>query len=106
MDSDRSQERTGTSPELNLDILTRDKDMATVDRQIDDISAMTKGKKESSTVHFIEAALLSLLTHRLTLCSGSAEAAQGGLRACSELLSELKAVRSEHQNGKGKPSMC
>lgn len=36
----------------------------------------------------------------------SAQAAQGGLRACSELLSELKAVRGEYQNRKGKPSMC
>lgn len=77
---------------FNLDILTRDKNMAIIDRQIDDASAMTRGKKEYSTVHFIEAVLLRLLTHRPTVCSG--------------LLSELKAARGEHKNRKGKPSSC
>lgn len=35
----------------------------------------------------------------------SAQATQGGLGACSELLSGLNAVRGEYQNRKGKPSM-
>lgn len=35
----------GTLPELNIDSLARDKGMATVDRQIDVASAMTRGEE-------------------------------------------------------------
>ena len=52
--------------------------MATVDRQIDDASAMTRGKKEYSTVHFIEAALLMfLLSAQLRLLREGSRRAQG-----------------------------
>ena len=39
----RSQKRTGPVSELNLDNLTRDKDMATIDCHIDDSGAWTGG---------------------------------------------------------------